>query len=686
VNEDDSVTTNGVANDNAGPDNEDQTLTVVSVTQGANGSVVNNGDGTVTYTPDADFFGTDSYTYTIEDSDGAQATATVNITITSVNDDPVAVNDDDSVNEDDSVTTNVVANDNAGPDNEDQTLTVVSVTQGANGSVVNNGDGTVTYTPDADFFGTDSYTYTIEDSDGAQATATVSITITSVNDAPEGSDNTVTTLEDVAYTFKVADFGFSDPNDDPDNGFLAVTITNLSVPTGSKLQNDGVDVSEGDSVLVTDISAGKLVFTPAGNANGAGYASFDFQVQDDGGIDNGGVDLDPTARTMTIDVTAVNDAPEVSGTPNSQEVQYSDSIDPISIVAMDPDSTVTITTKFSKDGGTFVDGLPEGLEFDPDTGTISGKALIAPGTYVVRVTASDGELSDSTDITIKVNKEDARSTYTGDMMAFTTSSTGTTAEVILSATIKDISAVTGSTDAEAGDIRNASVTFLIHNATTNALIATISNVSINLISSGDTTVATAFAKWTAPIGTYTVSVIVNKFYTAPADSASLTVSAPTGNFVTGGGYMISDSSAGSYASTEGLKTNFGFNVTYNKKSTSLQGNVNIIFRRLEADGTIHTYQIKSNSLTGLGIQGNSAKQGMLTGKATLTDITDPLNPISISGGLTLQLKMTDYGTGKQTDTFCITLWDKSGKLMYVSNWNGTTSVEQPLSGGNIVVH
>jgi len=111
-------------------------------------------------------------------------TAIVNITVTAVNDAPVANADSDTVAEDSSVTTNVVANDSGGPANESQALTVTSVTQGANGTVVNNGDGTVTYTPNADFFGSDSYTYTIQDSDGASATATVSITVTSVNDAP----------------------------------------------------------------------------------------------------------------------------------------------------------------------------------------------------------------------------------------------------------------------------------------------------------------------------------------------------------------------------------------------------------------------------------------------------------------------------------------------------------------------
>src|SRR5206468_3517386 len=105
------------ANDSAGPANENQALTVTSVTQGANGTVTTDGV-TTTYTPNANFFGSDSYTYTVADSDGATATATVSITITSVNDAPTAVNDSDTVAEDGSVTTSVLANDSAGPANE----------------------------------------------------------------------------------------------------------------------------------------------------------------------------------------------------------------------------------------------------------------------------------------------------------------------------------------------------------------------------------------------------------------------------------------------------------------------------------------------------------------------------------------------------------------------------------------
>ena len=137
---------------------------------------------------------------------------------------------------------------------------------------------------------------------------TLTLDVFAVNEPPVGTDNTVTTLEDMPYTFAEADFGFTDPNDTPPNNLLAVEITTL--PADGALTDDGVAVTAGQFVSVADITSGKLQFAPAPDANGASYASFTFQVQDDGGTANGGVDLDPTARTMTINVTSVNDAPE----------------------------------------------------------------------------------------------------------------------------------------------------------------------------------------------------------------------------------------------------------------------------------------------------------------------------------------------------------------------------------------
>ena len=74
-------------------------------------------------------------------------------------------------------------------------------------------------------------------------------------------------------------------------------------------------MTAGQFVSAADINAGKLMFTPAANANGTAYATFTFQVQDNGGTANGGVDLDQSANTITINVTSVNDAP--AGTNNT---------------------------------------------------------------------------------------------------------------------------------------------------------------------------------------------------------------------------------------------------------------------------------------------------------------------------------------------------------------------------------
>jgi len=117
----------------------------------------------------------------------------------------------------------------------------------------------------------------------------------------------VTTLEDSAYTFASTDFGFSDSNDSPTNNLTAVKIGTL--PGAGSLTLSGVAVSAGQTINAANIAAGNLKFTPAANANGAGYATFTFQAQDDGGTANGGMDLDQTPNAITVDVTSVNDAP-----------------------------------------------------------------------------------------------------------------------------------------------------------------------------------------------------------------------------------------------------------------------------------------------------------------------------------------------------------------------------------------
>ncbi|MEW6351091.1 MAG: DUF4347 domain-containing protein [Thermodesulfobacteriota bacterium] len=145
---------------------------------------------------------------------------------------------------------------------------------------------------------------------------TASITVTLVNDAPAGTDNTITMLEDGTYALTAADFGFTDPHDaghPAANNFAQVQITQLE--TAGRLQLNGADVTLNQIIDRTDVDAGLLTFAPTADENGAGYANFQFAVIDDGGTANGGVNIDQTPNTMTFDVTAVNDAP--AGTDNT---------------------------------------------------------------------------------------------------------------------------------------------------------------------------------------------------------------------------------------------------------------------------------------------------------------------------------------------------------------------------------
>ena len=130
----------------------------------------------------------------------------------------------------------------------------------------------------------------------------LTVNVLNVNDAPAGTNATVTTGENTAYTFSSANFGFTDPLDSPPNSLSAVIITTL--PAAGQLKLGAVPVVAGQSVAAG--SLGSLIFMPATNASGPAYASFTFQVVDDGGTSNGGVNTDPSPNTLTIDVTPAN--------------------------------------------------------------------------------------------------------------------------------------------------------------------------------------------------------------------------------------------------------------------------------------------------------------------------------------------------------------------------------------------
>ena len=157
TNEDTTLSGTVFTNDS---DVDDSGLTLVNASDTANGTLTVNADGTFDYVPNPDFFGTDSFTYQLEDpSRAVSAIATVTITVDPVNDAPVAVDDNFTTNEDTTLSGTVFTNDS----DVDSGFMLVNASDTANGMLTINPDGTFDYVPDPDFFGTDSFTYRLED-------------------------------------------------------------------------------------------------------------------------------------------------------------------------------------------------------------------------------------------------------------------------------------------------------------------------------------------------------------------------------------------------------------------------------------------------------------------------------------------------------------------------------------------
>jgi len=134
--------------------------------------------------------------------------------------------------------------------------------------------------------------------------------VQAVNDAPSGTDNTVSTSEDVPYVFAVADFDLNDPLDVPATVFNAVKI--VALPSTGNLLLNGIPITANDFISKADLDAGKFRFFPPLNEFGNALGTFTFQVQDDGGLSNGGNDIDLTPNQITINVLAVGDTPRVT--------------------------------------------------------------------------------------------------------------------------------------------------------------------------------------------------------------------------------------------------------------------------------------------------------------------------------------------------------------------------------------
>ena len=244
------------------------TLKLDSVAVDVNDEIALEDLGDLTYQGASGYVGSDSFQWKASDQVAySEEAATVSITVVEPNHSPsFTKGDDQEVDEDAGAQTveDWATEMSPGPTNESGQELEFQIVSNSNedlfsvGPAVDSSTGDLTYTPAANANGVATIHLVLVD-DGRTAyggedtsdEAVFTITVNSVNDSPSGTNNTVTTLEDTAYTLAAEDFGFTDPNDSPANNFNRVKITTL--PTAGTLKLDGVAVSAGQFVTVADV-------------------------------------------------------------------------------------------------------------------------------------------------------------------------------------------------------------------------------------------------------------------------------------------------------------------------------------------------------------------------------------------------------------------------------------------------
>ena len=268
-------------------DADGDTLTAVLANNPTNGTLTLNSDGSFGYVPNTNFSGSDSFTYRANDGLLNSAIATVTITVTPVNDPPVAQDDAYAIGEDTVLTVGtpgVLANDS---DPDGNTLTAILTAGPSHGTLVLNLDGSFNYTPNTNFNGVETFTYLANDGLTNSGIATVTITVTGTNDPPVAHDDQYST---------------------PENSVLNVVVPGV-------LAND--TDAEGDSLsafLVTSTTNGVLLLSTNGafiytpNTNFDGLDSFTYRAND--GL------ADSIPATVVIDVIGLPPPPPPPDTNN----------------------------------------------------------------------------------------------------------------------------------------------------------------------------------------------------------------------------------------------------------------------------------------------------------------------------------------------------------------------------------
>jgi VCBS repeat-containing protein len=302
-------------NDSRGAPDEEatQSLIVTQVTPITAGSTVTLLGNLIAFQPPADFNGVATFAYTVEDNgttdgvlDPRQGQAVVSVSVTPVNDAPIANTDFRSVNEDELLTivaddtvTGLIANDFGGPLNEqNEPLTVVEVASVSNaGGTITFVDGDIRYLPPANFNGLDRFTYVVQDTAGERATGTVSLTVNALNDPPVAVPDAYATSEDDILT--IPGTGLLDNDFDVDIPANTLTVSQppqlSSMGAVLTINPDGrFDYDPTNAVMLQALQIGQ-----------AARDEFVYSIDDGTGTATSG----SNAVTVTITVSGRNDAP-----------------------------------------------------------------------------------------------------------------------------------------------------------------------------------------------------------------------------------------------------------------------------------------------------------------------------------------------------------------------------------------
>ncbi|KKT55599.1 MAG: VCBS repeat-containing protein [Microgenomates group bacterium GW2011_GWC1_44_23] len=302
TNEDSDLTmsaTELLAND-SDPDNAHDDLVIVSVANPSHGSVLISANNII-FTPSLNYFGPAGYSYTVTDG-SLTNTANVTITVNPVNDAPTAADDSITTNED-----TLIDIDLSGSDIDGDSLTYAIVSGVSHGNLGAISGNQISYTPSADYQGTDSFTYKVNDGAVDSLIATVSATITSINDAPAletVGNKTINELTTLTFTVNATD---------PDSTGLIYSLE--GAPAGATINS----------------TTGVFTFTPT-EAQGPGAYTLTIKVTD-------GISTDSEEIMITVN--------EVNVTPVAQEGSASTNEDTskiITLVASDSDLPVNTLT------------------------------------------------------------------------------------------------------------------------------------------------------------------------------------------------------------------------------------------------------------------------------------------------------------------------------------------------------